>query len=114
MAEIAARCAACDGYGWVEQDADDAMGVAEGDAGSECAWCGGIGYVLQDERGVSRRIPEDQLAAHSETLERLELERLRQIGYSGEARKPWQQQIRLERGDRIARPPAQDDPPGAQ
>ncbi|MBK8027737.1 MAG: hypothetical protein IPK19_41740 [Chloroflexi bacterium] len=106
--EKIARCAVCDGYGWIEAD-PDAIGDPDDESdGSECMWCGGIGYVFQNERGVSRRIPSDLLAIHSETLEQLELARLREIGYSGEAKKPWQQQIRIERGDRIARPPEDD------
>lgn len=100
------RCTACDGYGWVEEEADDFGGEAEG---IECKWCGGIGYVYRDEKGVSRRIPPEDYATQAETLERLELERLREIGYTGQAKQPWQQQIRIERGDRIAKPPEETD-----
>lgn len=102
MADSIIRCAACDGYGWIDDSPDD-LDFDEGVTGGvECRWCGGIGYVYQDGRGVSRRIPPEDYAAQSETLEDLELERLREIGYTGEAKKPWQQQVRIERGDRIA------------
>ena len=86
------RCAACDGYGWID---DDEQGEIE------CRWCGGIGYVYQDERGISRRIPESDYVALADTLERLEIERMREIGYTGTAVKPWEQAIRRERGDRL-------------
>lgn len=87
------RCVACDGYGWVD-DPDE--------PGADCTWCGGIGYVYRDERGIDRRIPAAELDGLTETLERLETERLRELGYSGGAKKPWQQQIRRERGDRLS------------
>lgn len=102
------RCDACDGYGWIEADFDaDADEAADAGDGSdaECRWCGGIGYVYRGADGISRRISPEDCTLHAETLERLELERLREIGYTGQAKKPWQQQIRIERGDRIAKPP---------
>ena len=82
------RCAACDGYGWLDEDEEGEI---------ECRWCGGIGYVYRDERGVDRRIPESDYERHAETLEQLELERLREIGYTGSAKKPWEQAIRAGR-----------------
>lgn len=88
------RCVACDGYGWID-DPDNPE--------TECNWCGGIGYVYRDARGVDRRIPRSDLEALSETLERLETERLRELGYTGSAKKPWEQSIRRERGDRLSR-----------
>lgn len=93
------RCAACDGYGWL----DDEDGASQG---SECRWCGGIGYVYRDERGVDRRIPESDYERHAAQLERLELERLREIGYTGAAKKPWEQAIR---GGRM-KPPGENHP----
>jgi hypothetical protein len=87
------RCAACDGYGWLDDDEDASTESAE------CRWCGGIGYVYRDERGVDRRIPPTDYERHAETLERLELERLREIGYTGTAKKPWEQRVRQERGN---------------
>lgn len=82
------RCAACDGYGWLDDDEEGAAGA------SECQWCGGIGYVYRDERGIDRRIPESDYEQNAATLEALELQRLREIGYTGEAKKPWEQEIR--------------------
>lgn len=82
------RCASCDGFGWFEAD-----GHAE-----ECDWCGGIGYVYRDASRVDQRIPRADYEAVSARLEALETERLRQMGYKGEARKPWEQAIRKARG----------------
>lgn len=39
-------------------------------------------------------IPKADFEAVADELERLEQERLRELGYQGAARKPWQQQIR--------------------
>lgn len=89
MADLVTRCAACDGYGWIDDEDED-----EGGAEVECRWCAGIGYVYRDERGVSRRIPEADYAALADTLEQLEIERMREIGYTGAAKKPWEQAIR--------------------
>ncbi len=83
---VVVRCAACDGYGWV--DDEDVGGEVE------CRWCAGIGYVYRDARGVSRRIPESDYAALADTLERLEIERMREIGYTGTSKKPWEQEVR--------------------
>jgi len=82
------RCPSCDGYGW---DEDDFTGEAE-----DCAWCAGIGYVYRDTSQVDHKIPLDDLKKTdiSQKLESLENERMREIGYSGEAKKPWQQDIR--------------------
>jgi hypothetical protein len=83
MIEIV-RCISCDGFGWSEDD----DGQAE-----DCGWCGGIGYVYR-EGGRDRRIPPAELAALSERLEQLETDRMREIGYTGQAKKPWEQAIR--------------------
>ncbi len=82
------RCLSCDGFGWSE---DDFSGEVE-----DCAWCAGIGYVYRDDSGVDHKIPLDDLKqeAVSAELEALETERMREIGYTGEAKKPWQQDIR--------------------
>ncbi len=106
-----ARCAVCDGYGWIAQERDPFDDLfSEGEADSvECRWCGGIGYVTQDARGVARRIPAEDLPALADRLEALEVERLRAIGYSGAAKAPRQQAIRIARGDSIAQPPT-DEP----
>lgn len=82
------RCLSCDGYGW---DEDEFTGEAE-----DCAWCAGIGYVYRDVAQIDHKIPQADLrqAAVSAKLEALENERMREIGYSGTAKKPWQQDIR--------------------
>lgn len=82
------RCPSCDGYGWSE---DDFSGEVE-----DCAWCAGIGYVYRNEANVDQAIPLADLkqATVSERLEALENERMREIGYTGEAKKPWQQDVR--------------------
>lgn len=81
-------CPSCDAYGWHE---DDFTGEEE-----MCGWCAGIGYVYRDGEGVDHKIPPDDLTqpALSEQLEILETERLREMGYTGGAKKPWQQDIR--------------------
>ena len=80
------RCASCDGFGWFE---DEFSGESE-----DCDWCVGAGYVYRDEAGRDRPIPKADYSAVAEELERLEVERLREMGYQGGARKPWQQAIR--------------------
>ncbi len=78
------RCVSCDGYGWFE----------EFDAVSDCDWCGGAGYVYRDASNVDRKIPEDDYGKVADQLEKLETERMREMGYSGAAKKPWEQAIR--------------------
>ena len=80
------RCVSCEGYGWFE---DDFSGEAE-----DCDWCRGVGYVYRDEAGRDAPIPKADFDKVAGELEALETERLREMGYSGEARKPWQQAIR--------------------
>ncbi len=80
------RCVSCDGYGWFE---DDFSGESE-----DCDWCGGAGYVYRDAAGSDRRIPRGDYAAVADQLEQLELQRLRELGYQGGAKKPWRQAIR--------------------
>jgi DnaJ-class molecular chaperone len=76
------QCPSCEGYGWID------------DAESEdCDWCGGIGYVYRAD-GVTQRIPPADFEAVADTLEALESERLRGMGYTGTAKKPWEQAIR--------------------
>jgi hypothetical protein len=81
------RCVSCDGYGWLSEDGE-----------AECDWCRGIGYVYRSVAGVDQPIPPTDLPALGEKLEALEVERLREIGYSGAAKKPWEQAIRQARG----------------
>lgn len=97
------RCVSCDGYGWLEDDENEVV---------DCDWCGGVGYVYRDARSVDHRIPPTDYAAVAETLEALETQRLREMGYTGNAKKPWQQAIRQERGDSIAHPPEQPNEDG--
>lgn len=79
------RCLSCDGYGWVN---DDFTGESV-----YCDWCAGVGYVYH-HAGVDTPIPEADWDAVHDQLEALEQERLREIGFSGDARKPWEQDIR--------------------
>ena len=79
------RCASCDGYGWFEGDLMDEPG--------DCDWCAGAGYVYH-QAGRDAIIPKADYAAIADELEALELQRLRELGYQGRAKKPWQQSIR--------------------
>jgi len=80
------RCISCDGYGWFE---DEFSGEVE-----DCDWCGGVGYVYRDENDTDKHIPKADFVKVANTLERLESQRMRELGYEGEAKKPWQQDIR--------------------
>jgi hypothetical protein len=84
------RCPSCDGYGWVEDDDGQAV---------DCDWCAGVGYVYQDANGVDRPIPQADLAGLADTLERLEAQRMRDLGYTGSAKHPSDQEIRGTRGE---------------
>lgn len=85
MTEIV-RCPSCEGYGWYTDEFSGETG--------DCEWCGGIGYVYRSEQGVQRRIPPEDYGRVADTLERLEEERMRELGYTGEAKPPWEQDIR--------------------
>jgi len=80
------RCISCDGFGWFEDgftgDVDD------------CDWCGGVGYVYRTDKKTDSRIPKTDFEQIAEELEELETERLRELGYQGQAKKPWHQDIR--------------------
>lgn len=93
------RCPSCDGYGWHE---DDFSGEV-----ADCAWCGGVGYVYQQADGVQRRIPQADYAQVADELEALEKERMRELGYTGAAKPPWEQDVR--RGTRGGVHPAERD-----
>ena len=93
------RCVSCDGFGWFEDDFSDETG--------DCDWCAGAGYVYRDGAGRDSPIPPGDYAAVADALERLELERLREMGYQGGARKPWQQAIRKD--TRLGRNPYEDE-----
>ena len=84
------RCPSCDGYGWIEDWHDGEQ---------ECDWCKGIGYVYRDQSSADRPIPVSDLPHLTATLEGLEIERLRELGYTGSAKKPWEQAIRRQRED---------------
>ena len=97
-----ARCASCDGFGWFE---DEFSGETE-----DCDWCAGLGYVYRDAEGRDLRIPKSDFEQLAEELEDLEVERLRELGYSGEAKKPWQQRIRKD--SKLGRDPYGEDENG--
>lgn len=79
------RCVSCEGYGWFEED--------DGTS-ADCDWCGGAGYVYRDDSGVDHKIPEADYGRVADVLEQLEIERLREMGYTGQPKKPWEQAIR--------------------
>ena len=81
-------CPSCEGFGWFE----DEESVAQ-----DCDWCGGIGYMYRTAEGLDKRIPPADYELVSEQLEQLETRRLRAMGYTGEAKKPWEQKIRQQR-----------------
>lgn len=88
------RCIACDGFGWQEADQFDPLDEQAAHAALECAWCGGVGYVYRTPEGYDQRIPPADLDRLTPELEALEAARLREMGYTGEAKKPWEQAIR--------------------
>ena len=81
------RCVSCDGYGWFN------------DEETECDWCGGTGYVYRDERGVDHRIPDSDYGKVADQLEKMEMDRMRDLGYTGTARHPDEQPIRKQNKD---------------
>lgn len=85
MTDTIIRCASCEGFGWVDSD--------EGDA-EDCTWCGGVGYVYHTADGLDRKIPDADFTTIADQLETLERERLHEMGYTGEAKKPWEQAVR--------------------
>jgi hypothetical protein len=94
------RCPSCDGFGWLDEDE------------AECGWCAGAGYVYRSAAGLDRPIPASDYGHVAARLEALEAERLRDLGYTGAAKKPWEQQIRVERDDGLAQrgAPGSDQP----
>lgn len=79
------RCISCDGYGWYEDD--DSMEP------SDCTWCKGVGYVYRLD-DVDHPIPPEDYGKVADQLETLERERLRELGYQGQAKRPWEQEVR--------------------
>jgi hypothetical protein len=82
-------CVSCEGYGWFE----------EFDEVSDCDWCGGAGYVYRDANNVDHKIPEADYGKVADQLEKLEADRMREMGYTGDAKKPWEQAIRQQKSD---------------
>ncbi len=80
MAETLAPCPSCEGYGWFEDELDGIV--------ADCDWCQGCGYVYRDAKGVDRAITPAEYSRVAAELERLEAERLRQLGYTGKAKRP--------------------------
>lgn len=80
------RCPSCDGYGWTNDE-------FSGESG-DCEWCEGTGYVYRDAHGVDRPIPAVEYGQVAAVLEQLEHERLREMGYSGQALHPDDQPVR--------------------
>lgn len=80
------RCISCEGYGWFEDDLDGGT--------VDCDWCDGIGYVYRAADGIDHRIPPADYGNVADQLEALERDRLRGMGFQGEARRPWEQVIR--------------------
>lgn len=79
-------CPSCEGYGWFE---DEIVGEVE-----ECDWCAGVGYIYRDANGVDHPIPPSDWGRVAEQLEKLESQRLHDMGYTGSAKKPWEQAVR--------------------
>lgn len=84
MPEIV-RCNSCDGYGWYEDP-------FTGESG-DCDWCDGVGYVYRID-GVDKKIPKAEYGAVADKLEQLEEARMRELGYTGDAKHPKDQAIR--------------------
>ncbi len=73
-------CVSCDGYGWIS---DDETGEAV-----DCDWCNGVGYVYRDANGHDRKIPDADYGRVAAILEDLEAKRLKDMGYTGTAKRP--------------------------
>jgi hypothetical protein len=80
------RCVSCDGYGWFIDDFTNES--------TECDWCKGVGYVYRDAQNIDHPIPDRDYGKVADQLEQLEQHRMQDMGYSGEAKKPWEQAIR--------------------
>ena len=77
------KCVSCEGYGWFDEDEVE-----------DCDWCGGVGYVYRDAQGTDVKIPESDYGKVATQLEALDQQRMKDMGYTGTAKKPWQQDIR--------------------
>ncbi|RMG75670.1 MAG: hypothetical protein D6711_06050 [Chloroflexi bacterium] len=80
------RCVSCDGYGWFE-DETTAQAI-------DCDWCDGTGYVYRDAQGIDHKIPASDYGKVADQLEKLEAQRLHEMGYTGQAKHPKDQDIR--------------------
>ncbi|MGB1286625.1 MAG: hypothetical protein ACPG7F_08855 [Aggregatilineales bacterium] len=80
------RCPSCEGFGWFADDFTDEA--------TDCDWCRGVGYVYRDDNNTDSPIPKADYAKIADKLEQLDIQRLQEMGYEGEAKKPWQQDIR--------------------
>ncbi len=80
------RCASCEGYGWFEDDITFET--------VDCDWCDGTGYIYRDADGIDRKIPPEDYGRVSAQLEQLEAQRLQEMGYTGTAKHPDDQDIR--------------------
>ncbi len=89
MMQAIVTCPSCEGFGWFDDD-----GITQ-----DCDWCDGIGYIYRDANGLDKPIPTADYVVVSEQLEQLETQRLRTMGYTGEAKRPWEQAIRQQRDD---------------
>lgn len=100
MTEQIVRCVSCEGYGWFT---DEFTGETE-----DCDWCGGVGYVYRDADSVDRRIPEEDYGKVADRIEKLDIQRMHALGYKGQPKRPWEQDIR--RGTKLGerRPPNAD------
>lgn len=95
------ECLSCEGFGWYDDDFS-AQAVS-------CEWCDGSGYVYQAADGVQSRIPDEDYPAIADQLEALEQQRMRRMGYTGEAKPPWEQHVRRgTKGGTKPAPPADD------
>ena len=76
-------CVSCEGYGWFDED-----------DGVDCDWCSGVGYVYRDDKHIDHRIPQSDFGKVADRLEQLDTQRMKEMGYTGSAKKPWEQAIR--------------------
>jgi hypothetical protein len=84
--ETITRCPSCDGYGWSSDEFSGETG--------DCEWCEGTGYVYRSAAGLDRPIPAAEYGQVAAVLERLEHDRLHEMGYSGQALHPDDQPVR--------------------
>lgn len=85
------QCPSCEGYGWFNDEFDDSV--------VDCDWCNGTGYVYRDENNIDHRIPPEDYGKVAEILENLEQNRLQDMGYSGQAKHPNEQEVRQNNTD---------------